>query len=113
MYLVPFDLSSAKYAELVSISITIGNPSNETFLYLEGTTSRNLQFRFVKFSFDSSGCKAFANFSVTTWGKYPSWVVGTVEGLDYTQEMPVKARLWASCDYYFGMTVGTVCTVDS
>eukprot|EP00438_Fugacium_kawagutii_P006824 Skav227022 [mRNA] locus=scaffold456:179512:194390:+ [translate_table: standard] len=36
---------------------------------------------------------AFANYSVTTWGYYPSWVVGTVEGLDYSNEMPVKVTL--------------------
>lgn len=35
----------------------------------------------------------FANFSVTTWGYYPSWVNGTVHGLDYTDEMPVKVAL--------------------
>jgi len=36
---------------------------------------------------------AFANYSVTTWGYYPSWVKGSVEGLDYTMEMPVKVKL--------------------
>lgn len=37
------------------------------------------------------GAKVFANYSVTTWGYYPSWVIGSVHGLDYTQPMPVTA----------------------
>mmetsp|Transcript_52315 Transcript_52315/g.83523 ORF Transcript_52315/g.83523 Transcript_52315/m.83523 type:complete len:633 (-) Transcript_52315:73-1971(-) len=35
----------------------------------------------------------FANYSVTTWGYYPSWVVGSVHGLNYAAEMPVKVTL--------------------
>lgn len=35
----------------------------------------------------------FANYSVTSWGYYPSWVVGTVTGLNYADEMPVKVTL--------------------
>eukprot|EP00913_Durusdinium_trenchii_P021438 g20148.t2 len=35
----------------------------------------------------------FANYSVTTWGYYPSWVIGSVHGLDYTQPMPVTVTL--------------------
>jgi len=35
----------------------------------------------------------FANYSVVSWGKYPSWVIGAVSGLDYTGAMPTQASL--------------------
>jgi len=35
----------------------------------------------------------FANYSVVSWGHFPSWVNGTVTNLDYSEEMPVQASL--------------------
>ncbi|CAK9079549.1 unnamed protein product [Durusdinium trenchii] len=35
----------------------------------------------------------FANYSVTSWGYYPSWVIGSVMGLDYSLPLPLLVNL--------------------
>mmetsp|Transcript_82733 Transcript_82733/g.267911 ORF Transcript_82733/g.267911 Transcript_82733/m.267911 type:complete len:451 (+) Transcript_82733:49-1401(+) len=35
----------------------------------------------------------FANYSVVSWGAFPSWVNGSVSGLDYAAPLPVQASL--------------------
>lgn len=38
-----------------------------------------------------SKAQVFANYSVTSWGYYPSWVIGSVMGLDYSLPLPLLA----------------------